>query len=476
MKLGAKIFFCYLAIFAACFYYPIDWVLETLRTRYLEGVEDPLVDQANILAELTGMEMQTGRFEPERLYTLFQRVYARNLSANIYDLEKRRVDMQVYITDANGKIIFDSMDREKIGTDYSTWRDVALTLKGRYGARSTRVDPGDEASSVLHVAAPVFVDGRLAGVLTVAKPTAAVNTFLEGAKPKIAQVGGVAVLAAILLSLGASFWITRPIIRLTRYAEDIGAGRRAALPRLDRSEIGGMGKAFERMREALEGKQYVEQYVQSLTHEIKSPLSAIRGAAELLQEEMPADRRARFIANIRNEAARIQQIVDRLLALAALENRKMLEKSARVPLKALVHTVIEARRPQMASKQLETAMTLEDNAQVRGDAFLLHQAVGNLVDNAVDFSPSHGRLVLTAKTEAHRLILTVEDEGPGIPGYAMARVFEKFFSLQRPDSGKKGTGLGLNFVREVAALHGGCVTLENLPGKGARASLVLPLA
>ena len=475
MKLGARIFFCYLAIFAACFYYPIDWVIDNLRTRYLEGIEDPLVDQANLLAELAGMEMEAGRFETQRWYAHFQRTYGRKLNARIYDLEKQRVDVQVYITDAGGKIIFDSIDQQNIGEDYSIWRDVALTLKGCYGARATRMDPEDEASSVLHVAAPVFVEGHLAGVLTVAKPTSAVNTFLAGAKPRIAQVGAAAVLAAILLSLGASFWITRPIIRLTRYAEGVSAGRRVALPRLDRSEIGDMGQAFERMREALEGKQYVEQYVQSLTHEIKSPLSAIRGAAELLDEEMPAKRRGQFMANISSEAGRIQDIVDRLLELSALENRKILKRVESVSLRPLLNTVLESRQPQLAGKQLTTEIDIAGDPWIQGDAFLLHQSVGNLVDNAVAFSPPGGRLKLAAKVEDRRLLLAVEDVGPGIPEYALGRVFEKFFSLQRPDGGKKSTGLGLNFVREVAALHGGSVTLENLPGQGARATLVLPL-
>ncbi len=284
MKLGSRIFFCYLIIFVICFSYPINWILDNLRTRYLEGVEEPLVDQANILAAVVGHEMQTGRFDPEKWYHALDNAGLRSFSARIYQLVKTSVDMRIYITDRAGKLIFDSQNRQNIGEDYTDWRDVYLTLAGKYGARTTPEDVKDPATKVLYVAAPVRVDGRISGVLTVAKPTTSINTFLKNAKPQIFRVGVFAMLAAIVLSYIVSLWITRPIKRLTCYANDIRQGRRVDFPKLDRSEIGEMGKAFAKMQQTLEGKEYVEQYFQKLTHEVKSPLSAIRGAAELLEE------------------------------------------------------------------------------------------------------------------------------------------------------------------------------------------------
>jgi two-component system sensor histidine kinase CreC len=112
--------------------------------------------------------------------------------------------------------------------------------------------------------------------------------------------------------------------------------------------------------------------------------------------------------------------------------------------------------------------------QVEGDAFLLHQALINLLANAIDFSPAGAAVDVAAATAGRRIELTVRDCGPGIPDYALDRVFERFYSLRRPDSGKKGTGLGLAFVREVAHLHGGEVHLTNNDGGGAVATLALP--
>jgi len=475
MKLGLRIFICYFAIFAVCFYFPIDWVLDNLRSRYLEGVEDPLVDQANILASIAGREMEEGIFDAEKWRTTFEDVYSRTPSARIYELDKMNVDMSIYITDNAGKVIFDSDNMDNIGKDFKEWRDVGLTLAGKYGARTTRKDPNDNKTSVLYVAAPIKVNNKLAGVLTVVKPTTNINNFIDSARPRILKVGIISALVALGLSLLATLWIIRPISRLKLYAEDIRNGKRVALPGLDHTEIGDMGHSFERMKEALEGKKYVEQYVQTLTHEIKSPLSAIRGAAELLEENIPPETRERFLTNIRDEANRIQDIVDRMLELSELENRKKLINIETVCFKSLIQAVLESKQSMLLKKNLRVEVKTDNDLLIKGDFFLLNQAVANLIQNAVDFSPENSRLKVIAEMDDSNLTLTIADEGPGIPDYAIEKIFNKFFSLKRPDTDKKSTGLGLSFVKEVAELHNGKVSVENLVGGGAQAVFVIPI-
>lgn len=473
MKLGLRIFLCYFTIFVVCFYFPINWVLDSLRIRYLEGVEDPLVDQANILASIAGRDMESGTFDKERWHEIFRDVYSRSLSAKIYELDKTDVDMSIYITDKSGKVIFDSDNKGNIGKNFKKWRDVRLTLEGKYGARTTRKDPGDNKSSVLYVAAPIKVNGDLAGVVTIAKPTTNINNFLDSAKPRISRVGLTAVLIAFALSLLATLWIIRPINRLKLYAEEIRQGNRAELPRLDKTEIGDMGNAFERMKEALEGKKYVEQYVQTLTHEIKSPLSAIRGAAELLEEDMPPDRRDRFLKNVKNEANRIQDIVDRMLELSELETRKKLKNVETVSLNSIIKTVLESKQPMLMKKGLRAAVNADNDLTINGDSFLLNQAVSNLVQNAIDFSPDNSQVKIVMEKDGDAAVLSIIDEGPGIPDYALEKIFNKFFSLNRPDTDKKSTGLGLNFVREVAELHQGNVVIENMEEGGVKACFTI---
>jgi two-component system sensor histidine kinase CreC len=122
-------------------------------------------------------------------------------------------------------------------------------------------------------------------------------------------------------------------------------------------------------------------------------------------------------------------------------------------------------------------VTAARDATVQGDRFLLGQALANLLDNAIAFSPEAGRIELALHhTGAAQCELTIADQGAGIPEFAQERLFERFYSLPRPATGEKSTGLGLAFVREVAQLHGGAVELNNRPQGGALARLTLPLA
>ncbi|HVT73493.1 MAG TPA: ATP-binding protein, partial [Lacunisphaera sp.] len=209
-------------------------------------------------------------------------------------------------------------------------------------------------------------------------------------------------------------------------------------------------------------------------HEVKAPLAAIRGAAELLDEAMPAEERRKFLANIRTESARIQQIIERLLELSSLEARKALQQTAPVEVTELMHEAAAVVAPAGAAVGV-TLRVQGVAATIRGERVLLREALVNLLQNAQEFSPAGGEVRLCAETAGGRVTITVDDSGPGVPDFALPRIFERFYSLPRPGGTRKSTGLGLALAREIAHLHAGDVTLANRPEGGARATLVLPL-
>jgi len=475
MKLGVILFLAHVVILALCFSYPLEQVGSRLRVAYLESAEEPLVDTANILAALVGQATERGNFSVDDFYRVFEDARGREVAAEIYEMRKNSVDLSVYITDSRGIVVFDSDNRETVGQDFSQWRDVKLTLEGQYGARIRRDPNNPEAPAALFVAAPVRVSGQVAGVLTVIKPTTNIAAFVDKARPRIFQIGAISLAASIVRGLLVSMWVNQQVGRLTLYANDVRAGRRVPFPKLARTELKTMGIAFEKMREALTGRAYVEQYVEALTHEIKSPISAIRGAAEIIEDpSISPELRAHFLANIQGETRRIQELVDRMLKLTELEARRALGARTPVVLSALVRTIVEGAEPAVSRKQLRVDIDVADSMTVPGDPMLLHLAVSNLVENAIDFSPKGGSIAVTCSRSADTVTLCIDDEGPGIPDFARPRIFEKFFSLERPETGKKSTGLGLNFAKEVAALHGGSVDVNNLPERGLRARLVFP--
>jgi two-component system sensor histidine kinase CreC len=285
--------------------------------------------------------------------------------------------------------------------------------------------------------------------------------------------------AISLVMIAAGWWIaarlTRSLERLTTYAREVRDGRPAAPVRSRATEIAELSRAFEEMRDALEGRQHVERYTQALAHEVKAPLAAIRGAAELLDESMPPEQRAKFLGNIRGEAARIQQIIERLLELSSLEARKALRQTEPIDAAGLMTEAADVLRPAYAGGRV-TLTTSSAAATLRGERVLLREALVNLLQNALDFSPAGGEVTFVAKAADHQVSFTVEDRGPGVPDYALPRVFERFYSLPRPGTERKSTGLGLALVEEIAHLHGGDATLANRPEGGARAVFWVPVS
>ena len=189
---------------------------------------------------------------------------------------------------------------------------------------------------------------------------------------------------------------------------------------------------------------------------------------------MPPAQREVFLTNITRETERMQEVVDRILELAVLEARRAPERTAPLRLAALLDELLPSLRASAALREVSIELTADGDPVVFGDAFLLRRAVTNLVDNAVAFSPAGGVVRVALRTTAAEASITVRDDGPGVPEFARDRVFDKFYSLPRPATGRKSTGLGLSFVRQIATLHQGGVRLESEPGAGTVATLVLP--
>ena len=472
MRLSYRIFLGFFLLVGLATYFVLRIFMQEVRPGVRQGMEVALVDTANLLAEVAAPELKAGTLDKGPFAEAARRFSERSFNARIWDVDHRKAGFRVHVMDSKGVVLFDSEALDQ-GQDFSTWNDVYRTLRGQYGARSTRSDPKDESTSSMHVAAPIMDGPKVIGVLSVAAPTASVVPFARRSQQRVFRASLLIMSVALLLGLGLSFALTRSVEKLRDYAKEVSLGRRAILPKLAGGELAELGRALETMREKLEGRRYVERYVHTLTHELKSPLSAIHGAAELLQEDMPEADRQRFLSNIREQEERLQRLIQRMLDLASVEQRQGLQQPARVSLAALVEGVLESLHPRLALRNLKTAISIPAEAQVQGEIFLLEQALSNLLDNAMEFSEPGGAIQISTEASAGFHTLVIRDAGPGIPDYALEKIFDPFYSLPRPDTGKKSTGLGLSFVRQVAELHGGSIQVGNVES-GCEARLALP--
>ena len=473
MSLTARILTGFVVLALAGFFLLFRPVMDRVERQYLEAAEEPMIDAAEMLAGIVSHELETTGHLPASLAPGLDSAEDRTLDATIYTFHKHHVAMDAYITDARGVVTFDSGHPERVGADLSIFNDVSRTLHGDYGARSTRENESDDNSSVMYVGAPLVVHGAIVGVLSVYKPQRSMRAFIAETRRRLLVLALGSIAVFLFVGFLLSRWVTHPLVVLTRHAEAVSRGERPPPPRLPGRQLRVLGDSLERMRDALEDRNYVSSYVQTLSHEMKAPVAAIRSGAELLEEDLPPNRRQQFLANIGTESVRLQNLIEQLLALSSLESRKRLENPHPVDLTALAARISDELRSRGANIILKTAPA----AVVEGDEFLLATALRNLVQNAVDFSPPGGEIHVHVETTADHATVRVCDSGPGLPDYAVERVFDRFYSLPRPATGRKSSGLGLCFVREAAALHGGRATLANRPGQpGAEARLDLPRA
>ncbi|QKE64821.1 two-component system sensor histidine kinase CreC [Aquipseudomonas campi] len=474
MPLGVRIFLVYFLFVGLAGWFVLSTVMDEIRPGVRQSTEETLVDTANLLAEILRDEVKAGSLGQSRLPALLKAYGQRQPQAQIWGVEKSAVNHRIYVTDAQGIVLLDSSGAA-LGQDYSRWNDVYLTLQGQYGARSTREDPADEDSSVMYVAAPIKDGEQIIGVVSVAKPNKSLQPYIERSQRRLGWLGAGLIVLGLLIGGVLSWWLSGSLRKLTRYAQAVSQGQRAELPALRGGELTQLATAVQKMRTELEGKDYVERYVHTLTHELKSPLAAIRGAAELLEGEMPAEQRQRFVANIASEGARLQQLIERLLNLALVEQRQGLEERVPVLLHELVEELRQSQAARIEAAGLQVENLIDTGLSVSGERFLLRQALANLLDNALDFTPPGGLLRFSAEVKGDAVQLSLFNQGEAIPDYALPRLSERFYSLPRPSSGRKSTGLGLNFVQEVAGLHGGSLQVGNVPG-GVQALLRLALS
>lgn len=465
MKMRTRLLLTALVLLSAGFYLLVDWVVKDVRLHYFITMEEGLVDTSIILAEQLANDPEVDAIFRES----FSAAESRRFEAAIYNHVKTNMNLRVLVVNTEHETIFDSSGEYQPGEPYH-WRDTRLSLKGEYGARASNAVVGNPDSLHFYVGAPIVKNGEIIGAVSVGKPISSITPFMKQARKRLVFSGLVGFVAIVTLLIPVSLWIIQPVRSLTNYARAIRDSKTIARPRLGHGgEMSELADAFEEMRDALEGKQYVENYVQSLTHEMKSPLAAIQGAAELLNEEMSDEQRRRFLQNIRNESERLHGLVERMLSLAEIEKRKELDDGETIDLQVLTDDVMDSLLPVAKAKGVTLRAKVANDRKPVGDYFLLRQALSNLVTNAIEFSAPDGEVEIQTSEKQ----IVVRDSGAGIPAYALTRVFERFYSLPRPDGRQKSSGLGLNFVQEIARLHGGDVEICNRNDGGVEVVLTL---
>ena len=383
---------------------------------------------------------------------------------------------RILVTDETGRILYDSRETNGAVNGYALYTELVQALEGN-DASCCSYQNGAVRS---RAASPVLYQNQIIGAVYAYEYDTEQAVLLEGFQSNLLRISLVVGALVIVLSVLLSHVLTSRIGELLRaivLVRDGAYDHRAAVRGKD--EIAQLSEAFNSMTDRLEQTEELRRrFVSDASHELKTPLAAIRLLTDsiLQTEHMDPETTREFVADIGQEADRLSRITEDLLRLTRLDSGL---PAAETPAEVEPVFVQVLRMMELVAreKQVELVCARSESCRVLATDDQLYQVIYNLVDNAVKYTPSGGRVETALYREGDQVILTVADNGIGIPEEDLPRVFERFYRVDKARSrAAGGTGLGLSIVRDTVRRQGGSVTAGNRPGGGALFTVVWPEA
>jgi two-component system sensor histidine kinase ChvG len=381
--------------------------------------------------------------------------------------------------------------REQPGGNGAAFPEVMNALTG---SPSTIVRVSEQGEQIVSVAVPIQRFRGVLGVLMLSTEGGDIDKIVAAERKAILRVFGVAALVTALMSMLLASTIANPLRRLSAAAVRVrrGVKNREEIPDFSdrQDEVGNLSIAVRDMTNALYARiEAIESFAADVSHELKNPLTSLRSAVETLPLAKSAESRERLMDVIQHDVRRLDRLITDISDASRLDAELAREDAGRVDMKKLISDLVSAsqdagRHKRPMSIDFKTAKLPQGvkGYFVNGHDLRLGQVITNLIENARSFVPEEGgHISITLAREGKFIIVTIDDNGPGIRADSIDRIFERFYT-DRPSGEAFGqnSGLGLSISRQIAEAHGGSLTAENIPGgkpgdiKGARFVMTLP--
>ena len=477
LNIGTKLFFLYFIISST-----LLWVFAH-RTA-LESAKSVMVEVSSLMSKVASQNNKDGEIDLETFESLIVNYLRSQRNTRSADSNQKLENLAIYVTDKDGLLVLDSRGLI-LGKNMRAHNEVDSALSGDQGITRVVIEsvPGPKKakgivveyfykSRFLNASNPIYGNnGEILGAVVVVAP---LMDLLD--QNYLLQFIFYIFLISLIFGALGSYRISRNIRRIEKYTASLFSGEEVIAPDLN-NQFNKLAKTIENARAEVELKDDVEQYIDTLAHELRTPITGIQLTAENLLTPMSDAQRKRFIENILDSNKHMDLLVNRLLDLSRIERRETLKAVEPVNILQIVNNVLKApsRAKNISDKDLNIVLEINNKSLIKAEKILLEQAIGNIVNNALDFSPKSGTITIKASETNTAISIIVLDDGPGIPPHVLSKLFTRFFSVSRPDTGVRGNGLGLRFVRKIMQLHGGEVTLQNrFIQQGAEAKLRFP--
>jgi len=445
---------------------PLSWYfLEEVQAYGIRKLEERLTAEARLL---TAIAAETGLEDRETLSAAL-RESALEVNSNLAILKPDGVPVAV------------SGNLAASGSGLGDLPEVRSAMEGSVGVESR---PGTDGRIRLTVALPMLDNGDVIGIAVASAETFSRLTLLRDHAATLMLLAVIFTLATFMLAEILSRWLARPLRNIASSAQMFAAGDLGVRvlpqgPQETRTAAEAFNTMADQVSEMVDELRREERrksrFVSDVSHEIRSPLTAIRGTAETLaQGDVEPEDTKRFLATIVKESERLSRLAEDLLALQRIEGATGELPMRRARLRSIVLGAVDSLEHTTSERGIDVRVS-GDAPDVLGDPDRLQQVIANLLDNASRHTPRGGAVTLEMRHEGAFSVVTVSDEGPGIDEESLPHIFDRFYRTSASrDRTTGGAGLGLAIVQSIVSRHAGEIDVENLTPNGTCFTVRLP--
>jgi two-component system sensor histidine kinase ChvG len=454
-------------------YFLNRYTIESFDKFTRTALEEEMISQAFMLGEqYKTMLLGAGRDKAEQRQEEFATTLTRY---------SEQVQSRLQILSPEGIVLFDSDPDSLVGADFSGRKEIANIIAGGSYKAAWRLT-GNGSHVFYFVPLPIRHGDDLIGIAYVTHHTGQITKAIMKMvhDQRLAMIA--ALLLAVLLSAVLAQTMTWRLRRLTKTSKEYAKGNAPLkVEARGRDEIGELGRAVTHMAAEIEKRnEYNREFMSTVMHELKAPITAIKGAAEVLEQGAAdkAEARDKFLGNILYEANRLTRMVGELNELTKLDAEVLTGHKEKVDYCVSVREILDRLMPTFDQAHASFSAEIPQEAItamiVPGR---IEQVISNLLDNAFRYTPVEGRVELKVELQPDGYVFTsVKDTGPGIQEASIGKVFDRFYTTERRGSPKEyGSGLGLAIARSIVENHRGRIWVQSLPGKGACFTFSLPI-
>ena len=394
------------------------------------------------------------------------RLNEENVAAALAVVEETGLS-RILVTDNVGKVLYDTRETSSAVGDYAFYAEIVQALLGN-DAFSCSYENGAFRS---RATSPVLYQNQIIGAVYAYEYDTEQASLLLGLQGNLLRLSGVIGAAVLVLSLVLSRALTKKISKLLTAIRQVREGAYSHRAEISgRDEIAQIGEEFNSLTDRLQTTENARRrFVSDASHELKTPLAAIRLLTDsiLQTDNIDLDTAREFVADIGQEAERLSRITEDLLRLTRLDSG-VLDQPTAVDVLPVLEQVMRMMSLVAQEKGVNLTYEATEGCMVLATKDEIHQVIYNLTDNAVKYSASGAGVQVSLGMEDNQVVLSVADNGVGIPEEDLPRIFERFYRVDKARSrAAGGTGLGLSIVSDTVKRRGGTVSAANRPQGGA---------